>query len=183
VRLRWIFLIFSALLLAGPLRATEIMGQDDISPERLADYLLSRNPRAGDHRTRRLAAIYFQECRREGVRPLVAFAQMCQETGHLRFSGAVSRRQNNFCGLGCCRPGVAGERFPSVRIGVRAHVQHLKAYASPLPLRSRCVDRNRRWVALGSVPTVEGLTGRWAMDPHYGDSIVKLMKGIATRKP
>ena len=52
------------------------------------------------------------------------------ETGFLRFGGDVKKEQYNFAGLGATGNGASGNGFKSIRIGIRAQVQHLKAYAS-----------------------------------------------------
>ncbi|MDR2030497.1 MAG: glucosaminidase domain-containing protein [Puniceicoccales bacterium] len=179
---RFAVLVLALLLLPLTAMATDILGQDDVPPQAMEAYLLSRNPALNRRYVHHLVAIYRQECRREGVRPLVAFAQMCWETNHLRFTGTVNRRQNNFCGLGVTGNGVRGDKFAFVRQGVRAHVQHLKTYASPLPLHARSVDRRRRFVLPGSAPTIEELTGRWGMDKNYGHNIVRLMDAITGRR-
>ncbi len=68
------------------------------------------------------------EAIQEGVNPDLAFIQMCHETGFLRFDGTVDKSQNNYCGLGATGNGVKGSTFLDQKEGVRAHIQHLKAY-------------------------------------------------------
>ena len=65
---------------------------------------------------------------------------MCIETGFLRFGGDIKPEQNNFAGLGAIGGGSEAASFESARIGVRAHIQHLKAYASLEPLVQEVVD-------------------------------------------
>ena len=131
--------------------------------------------------------IYIEECETEGIRAEVAFCQAMKETGFLRYGGDVQISQYNFAGLGATG-GVPGNSFSSVREGVRAQVQHLKAYASIEPLKNPCVDpRYDRVTPKGCAPYVEWL-GRnenpygkgWATSPGYGysirdDYIAKLM--------
>jgi hypothetical protein len=62
-----------------------------------------------------------------------------------------------------------------MRAGVRVHVQHLKAYGTAEPTRRMCVDGRRRFVALGSAPLVNDLTGHWATDPDYGTKLCTLL--------
>ena len=71
-----------------------------------------------------------EEADAEGVRGEVVFEQAMLETGWLQFGGDASAGQFNFSGLGTTGGGVAGNSFPDVRTGIRAQVQHLKAYAS-----------------------------------------------------
>ncbi len=101
--------------------------------------------------------IYLEECEAEGVRAEVAFCQAMKETGFLRFGGDVDISQFNFAGLGATGNGVSGNSFSSVREGIRAQVQHLKAYASTEPLKNACVDPRFGYVRRGTAPYVEWL--------------------------
>ena len=122
-------------------------------------------------------AIVLQEAQAEGVRAEVVFAQAMKETGWLRFSGAVKAEQCNFCGLGAVNsaPGNAAS-FKDVRTGIRAQVQHLKAYASTDPLVQACVDPRFDLVKRGCAPLLEDLNGKWAVPGDgYGESIAKMI--------
>lgn len=50
-----------------------------------------------------------------------------------------------------------GNSYPDVRTGVRAQVQHLKAYATADPLAQECVDDRYEYVQKGSAPYVQWL--------------------------
>lgn len=151
------------------------MGLGAVDAPRLAAFLLASNPAADPADVRDLATLYVEEAAAEGVAHDVAFAQMCLETGFLRFGNLVTRDMNNFCGLGSIGPGKPGERFPSSRIGVRAHVQHLKGYATDAPLERELVDPRYRWIKYGSAPTVHGLAGTWAADKEYGTKLKAIL--------
>ena len=123
--------------------------------------------------------MYMEECNAEGVRAEVAFAQAMKETGFLRYRGDVHIEQFNFAGLGATGNGNPGNSFPTVRMGIRAQVQHLKAYATSEPLNQEVVDPRYSLVNKGSAPYVEWLgkhenpTGiGWATAWGYGNSIV-----------
>lgn len=120
--------------------------------------------------------ICYQEATSEGVDPAVLFCQAMHETGWLGFGGDVSPEQCNFGGLGATG-GVPGESFPDVRTGLKAQVQHLKAYACTLPiLHPPKVDNRFDLVQRGCAPCVEDLNGRWAVPGDgYGQAIVALM--------
>ena len=124
------------------------------------------------------ADIYIEECRTEGVRPEVAFAQMCLETGYLQYGGDVKREQFNFAGIGAIGNGAPGNSFADVRTGIRAQVQHLKAYASTEGLVNECVDPRYQYVNKGCAPTVGDLAGKWATDPNYGNKLVTIMNAF-----
>ena len=75
--------------------------------------------------------------------------------------------------------GVPGASFKSVQIGIRAQIQHLKAYASTGPPRRGLVDPRFGRVPRGSAPYVEDLSGTWAADPHYGAKIRSMLRSLA----
>ena len=133
---------------------------------------------------KQFAQIYVEECKAENIKPEVAFTQCMLETGWLTFKGDVSISQYNFAGLGATG-GVPGNSFRNIRIGIRAHIQHLKAYASKAPLNKKRVDPRFTYVTRGTCKYVEWLGiydnpygGGWAATPRYGYSIVKMIKGI-----
>jgi hypothetical protein len=151
------------------------MGSDGISATKMERFLLRHNGNVDHSSARRITCCYLQECQQEGIRPAVAFCQMCLETGFLTFPGSISREQNNFCSYGVSGSSHTGESFPDMRTGVRTHIQHLKAYATAEPTHRRCIDSRRRLVCLGSAPTVNDLTGRWNGDPNYGTRLSELI--------
>jgi hypothetical protein len=158
-------------------RAPEaIMGTGRVSGEQLAEFLETFNPGADKFFVRQLADIYVEEARREGVNHDAAFAQMCLETGYLRFGNLVTPEMNNFCGLGAIGPGQRGEYFPDPRTGVRAHIQHLKGYATKEPLNGELADPRYRWISYGSAPTIQGLAGTWAADKEYAHKIKAILE-------
>ena len=99
--------------------------------------------------------------------------------------GDASAGQFNFSGLGTTGGGVAGNSFPDVRTGIRAQVQHLKAYASSEDLNQACVDNRFQYVARESAPYVEWLGiqenpygGGWAAGRSYGYKLRSLLAGL-----
>jgi hypothetical protein len=154
------------------------MGKGLLDPEKMASFLIRSNDETDAVFIKALARYYVEEAAVEGVNHDVAFAQMCLETGFLRYGNLVTADMNNFCGLGAIGPGQPGESFPSPRIGVRAHIQHLKAYASEAPLRQDLVDPRYRWVRYGSSPLITGLAGTWAADKEYAVKINKILELI-----
>ncbi len=127
--------------------------------------------------------ILYDEAVAEGVRPEVVFAQSMLETGWLQFGGDVKASQCNFAGLGATGGGAKGATFKDVRTGLRAQVQHLKAYASTKALKNACVDPRFSLVKRGCATTVINLGQQenpqgygWASGKNYGSNIIKLMK-------
>jgi hypothetical protein len=158
-----------------PLR---ILGSGLVPADTLARFLREINPGLDKDQAEQLAAFYTEEAAAEGVNHDIAFAQMCLETGFLRYGGLVTPDMNNFCGLGAIGAAQRGERFPEPRIGVRAHIQHLKAYATDRPLNRELVDPRYRWVRYGSAPTINGLSGTWATDREYGNKIESILERL-----
>jgi len=155
-----------------------IMGKGVISPEVMIAFLLAANSSADKEFVENLVLFYFEESAAEGINHDTAFAQMCLETGYLSFTGLVSPEQNNFCGLGAIGPGQPGEWFPDPRTGVRAHIQHLKAYATDTPLKQDLVDPRYFFVSFGSSPAIRGLSGTWAADRLYADKIAGILERL-----
>ena len=134
--------------------------------------------------------IYYQEATAEGIRPEVAFAQMCNETGFLRYTGRVKIEQYNFAGLGAIDRDQSSNSFSSVREGIRAQIQHLKAYAVKNPtLKYPLVDGRFKYVTKGSAQYVEWLGTNenpnhygWATTPGYGYALRKNIEDILATK-
>jgi hypothetical protein len=132
--------------------------------------------------------IIIEEASAEGVRPDLVAAQIFKETGYLQFGGDVKISQCNFAGLGAVGNGAAGASFPDIRTGIRAQVQHLKAYAdSNATLTYACVDSRFEYVLKGSARYIEWLgikenpSGKgWATAKNYGYDLVSMLKVMKT---
>lgn len=154
-----------------------------VSPDRLMAFLRDRNEDL-DPRYRDIARLYKHYGEAWGVRWDYAFYQMLLETNYLKFRrgngrrGDVHEKQNNFAGIGATGGGVPGERFPDIKSGVHAQIQHLVAYsgervAEPVARRTRenqddIIAKSRR---LGRPVTFGDLARRWAADRRYAQSI------------
>ena len=157
---------------------TYIMGEGKINEEKLTLFFVNNSPWADMNFVRMLMRIYIEEAAIEGVNHDIAFIQMCLETGFLNYGGLVQPEWNNFCGLGAIGPEQPGLIFPDPRTGVRAHIQHLKAYGSEEPLNSELVDPRFRYVRRGSSLTIEGLAGTWAADRAYSVKLNNILKRL-----
>jgi len=154
-----------------------IMGHGNTSEVQLVAFLKQQNAEAlGLYPD--LAQLYREEGAVEGVNYDIAFCQMLLETNFLRFSGVLKPAQNNFGGLGGIGSGAEGATFTSARIGVRAQVQHLKAYASTEPVVQEIVDPRFRFVTRGVAPLLSQLSGRWEADLTYGDRILAIVRQL-----
>ena len=153
--------------------STKIMDTSKCKTEQMTKFLLQNNSNPNINCTvDELVRYYIEEGNIEGVRGDIAFAQSIIETGYFKFGGIVLPSQNNFCGLGALNGNGKGgaATFESPRIGIRAQIQHLKAYGSKNSLKLQCVDPRYNLVTKGIAPNVEDLAGRWAV-PGYDKNI------------
>lgn len=169
--------LLKSILQICPGQVDRIMGRGNTSEVQMMMFLKSNNESALAQFPD-IPKLYREEASTEGVNFDVAFSQMCVETNFLRFGGDVKPTQNNFASLGAVGGGAEGASFPSARIGVRAHIQHLKAYASTEPLVQELVDPRFNFVTRGIAPLVESLSGRWTADPQYGARIMAVLRRL-----
>ncbi|HQZ17765.1 MAG TPA: glucosaminidase domain-containing protein [Vicinamibacteria bacterium] len=169
------------------LPSVPVMGSARLSASQLVAWFTRRQPQpagiyGATEPVEALAAYFIDEGAREGVAGDVAFVQSIIETGWFRFSGSVPGWKNNFAGIGAVdgSPGDAAS-FPDARTGVRAQIQHLRAYADPSatsctipPLHAPCVDPRFALVTpKGRAPLWNQFGGGvWASSSTYGSDIV-----------
>lgn len=159
---------------------TPIQGESLLDAQQMWEFVVQHNPDF----PRELADHYYEVGKIYGIRGDIALCQAIIETGWFKFKDgtAVSPNQYNYCGLGVLKLGTKGLSFSSPRDGVTAQMQHLFAYAStaPLPKGEQKLDSRFGMVNRGSSKTWEGLSGKWAANPHYGDQILALYKKMTT---
>lgn len=133
------------------------------------------------------AQIVYEEAIAEGVKPEVVFTQCMKETAFLKYGGEVNPNQYNFAGIGATGS-VHGATFENVRMGIRAQVQHLKAYGSLDKLINQCVDPRFNLVSRGSAKYVEWLgkkenptSSGWATSKNYGHDIVNMINVLLNK--
>ena len=164
---------------------TSIAGTAKATVGQMTAYIKAKNP-AVPASVLNMIPLYLTEGAAEGIRGDVAFAQSCLETGNFGFAGsAVTLDQNNFCGMGVTSNGVKGNSFDSPQMGIRAQIQHLKAYANTEALNGACIDPRFQYVTRGCAEYVEWLgqqenpNGKgWATGAGYGEKILSILKAI-----
>ena len=164
---------------------TEIMGSAKATVEQMTSYIKSKNLNVPQS-VIDMIHLYLSEGEAEGVRGDIAFAQSCLETGNFTFDGsAVTIEQNNFCGMGVTSKGKKGASFETPQMGIRAQIQHLKAYATEEALKNKCVDTRYRYVVKGSAKYVEWLGQKenpqgkgWATGKGYGEKILTILENV-----
>lgn len=162
-----------------------ILAVGQLNENQLADHFLKHNPSARKNEIKKFAKIYIEEARAEGINSDVAFAQMCLETGYLTFGNLVQPEWHNYCGLGAMDAEHPGERFDTPQLGVRAHIQHLQAYATTeeVKLNKPLVDSRYNWVHKTKfIEDIFGLTGTWAMDPNYAAKLERILQEMEGQK-
>jgi hypothetical protein len=162
---------------ACPVAATEsvsIMGPALSTPERVLAWWGGR-PKPSRLRVSvaELVDLYYAEGTAEGVRPELAMAQAVHETGYF---ASTDTAINNYAGIGHPDGAGAGHRFKSPEVGVRAHVQLLRAYAE-----GNTTDFASERVAPRAgarAGTLVELAGTWATDPAYGAKVVAVLSAM-----
>lgn len=163
----------------------KIMGQARATADQMRAYIKKVNPSVPQS-VIDMVPLYLSEGAAEGVRGDIGFAQSCLETGNFAFTGsAVTLSQNNFAGMGVTKTGETGNSFLSAQVGIRAQIQHLKAYACDNDLCQPIEDPRFLYVRRGSAPYVEWLGiqenpthAGWAAGAGYGNKIINILNAI-----
>lgn len=160
-----------------------IMGGTDISKAAFKGFLLSQQSKYGFEYKLTCSLdewldYVYEESAIEGVRPDIVVAQAIKETGYFKFGGELTYKDNNFAGIGVTGTSGAKNSFATAREGIRAQVQHLKAYGSKDALVQACVDPRFNLVSRGSAPSLEELAGKWAY-PGYSTSQYSSLEAAA----
>ena len=164
---------------------TQITGAAQATADQMRAYVKAKNPVVAQS-VIDMIPLYLSEGATEGIRGDLAFAQSCLETGNFTFKGsAVTLDQNNFCGMGVTSNGMKGNSFDTPQNGIRAQIQHLKAYANTEPLVNPVIDPRFKYVPRGCAYCVEYLGiqenphGKgWAAGAGYGKKILAILEAI-----
>lgn len=135
--------------------------------------------------TAEFCKLFIEEGEFENIRGDIAFCQAMKETGWLKYGGQVLPEQNNYCGLGATNnsPVGKGAWFDTERLGVRAQIQHLQAYATKGTLSKPLIDPRYNLVTRGVAPYWTDLNGRWAVPgTNYGEEILDIYTGLLNIK-
>lgn len=153
-----------------------VMGQSDLTAEQIAGFFWVHQPPGSPCLTvsvEELSSYFAWHGNLENVRGDIAFAQSLVETGWFRYGGQVHCSQNNYGGM--------SSSFPDAETGVRAQIQHLRAYADPSatscsqpPLHTPCVDPTFKFVSpKGKAPNWNDMgNGNWAAAPDYAGKVL-----------
>ena len=150
-----------------------------LTATQLADFFLYNAQTRPRDELIEFAQLYIDEATTENINSDIAFAQMCHETGFLKFGGLVQPEWHNYCGLGAISPEQPGCQFETVQLGVRAHIQHIQAYATTedIPLNNELIDPRYSWVHKTKyAQTVAELAASWATNPAYAENLEGLLQ-------
>ncbi len=151
-----------------------ILGLAVVTPDRMCRFVQLHNANFSYE----VADAFYTIAARYGIRGDIMLCQAILETGWFKFMDgtAVTPDQYNFGGLGVTGAGATGNSYTSLEQGVTAMAQHLYAYACDceLPEGEELVDVRFGLVARGCATTWEALSGRWAMNPQYGQLILSI---------
>lgn len=165
-------------------REISIFGQAEATQAQAVAYIKANNSKLLISCTvEQLVAYYWEEAEREHVRPDLALCQALVETGVFGYGGDVHHSQNNFCGLGTTGGGVKGASFKTPQLGVRAHIQHLLAYAKKEKPSAAVIDpryelAHKLRLERGLIDKWYGLNGTWAMGSYYCEKIMARYVGL-----
>jgi hypothetical protein len=157
-----------------------IMEGGKLSRDAVVSYIISKGSAMNRQEINALVSLYFMEAQAEGVNHDIAIAQMCYATKFLTNRKLLDTR--NYGGLNTDL-GISvkyGGSHRNMEEGVRAHIQHLKGYASCELFKEKVDQRYDLLVKsgkLGTVQTLDGLFTAWAPgNPRiYGDEIKKIL--------
>ena len=168
-----------------------IAGEAVATAAQMAAYIKAKRPGV-EQSVIDMIPLYLSEGNVEGIAGDIAFAQSCVETGNFAFPAetcAVTLAQNNFAMMGVTATFAKGESFETPQLGIRAQIQHLKAYANDEPLAGDCVDPRFKYVSRGSAPYVEWLGQQenpkgkgWATAKGYGGRILAVLAEVRGTK-
>jgi len=148
-----------------------IISHGYVSKRGAISYIKSQNPSANYQSLNTLIDLYIEEAVFEGVNHDIAIAQMLYATNYLRNNVSSF----NYAGLSTVGTRGWDGRFPNMRTGVRAHIQHLKAYGSTQLPRNQIVDPRYHLIGgmKGKVKNISQLCELWSHNSNYKENLIK----------
>ena len=159
-----------------PGRSRNVNARGFVTQRGIAEYVRSQNSSVNQGTLNSLIETYIREAGSEGINHDIAIAQMLYATNNLN-----SQRMNTYNYGGLNPDGTSWNgSFRDMSEGVRAHIQHIKGYASTQPPGTQIVDPRYHLLAnlgyLGTVRTFDDLYRLWmGNSPSYGNSINRIL--------
>ncbi|MCL2210687.1 MAG: glucosaminidase domain-containing protein [Treponema sp.] len=166
------------------LRSRNVEGSGSLNKNGVVEYIKTQKPPLSGSEIEKIVQIYFDESAFENINHDIAIAQMLHASNFFKNNQRVSGF--NYSGL-IELPNWDGT-FSDMTEGVRAHIQHIKGYASKTLNRQKIVDpRYYLLVNLkyqGTVKTFDQLYERWtASSASYKQNIEKILNGLYQYSP
>jgi len=147
-----------------------VMGTGSTNPQRVIAYAARKRNSALSNTEIVIINEYFNEARYEGVNVDLAIAQMLYATDYFR-----NRERMATCNYG----GLSGASFQNWTIGVRAHIQHLKAYGRQRPNRELVDPRfSFAWDRGSPGITFDQVYPIWSQKPNYRQNIEEILRNL-----
>jgi hypothetical protein len=154
-----------------------IMGESFVTRDGAIAYARRKNPNLNRNDIT-IIDTYIREADIEGVNFDIAIAQMLYWTSFLTNQTRMGTK--NYAGFSST-PGWSG-RFNSISDGVRAHIQHLKFYASPGYRPANIIDPRYSVLVnkgyIGRIQTFGQLYRCWSENRYYGQNIENILDDL-----
>jgi hypothetical protein len=162
-------------------RSGLVEGRGSLGKNQIIAYIKRQNTSVNDALLNKLIDTYIEEAAFENINHDIAIAQMLYATSFLKGSKYVS--SHNYGGL-LELPSWNG-KFANMTEGVRAHIQHIKGYASTTMNNKQIVDPRYYLLInlkyLGTVKTFDQLYARWvspSASADYKKSVERILDGL-----
>jgi len=165
-------------------RSRNVEGAGSLNKSGVVEYIKSQKAPLSDSEIERIVQTYFDEAAFENINHDIAIAQMLHASNFLKNNQRVSGF--NYSGL-IELPNWNGN-FSSMTEGVRAHIQHIKGYASTTLNRQQIADPRYYLLVnlkyLGTVKTFDQLYEKWTASPaNYKQNIERILNGLYQYSP
>ena len=151
-----------------------LMEKGKLEKDTIVAFISSRNQEMPRWEIESIVSTYIKEAEAENINHDIAISQMCYATNFLKSQQRLVT--HNYAGLG-------DSKFDDRVTGIRAHIQHLKGYASFERPKGRIVDPRYEVLVSngiqGTVTTLEGMYLIWAPQSYdYGDKINTILNDM-----
>jgi len=165
-------------------RSRNVEGAGSLNRRGVVEYIKTQNNTFRESEIERIVDTYFAEAAFENINHDIVIAQMLHATNFLKNSQRVNG--HNYAGL-LELPNWDG-RFENMTTGIRAHIQHVKGYASTTMNRQQIVNPRHYLLVnlkyLGTVRTFDQLYERWTASPaSYKTNIERILDGLYQYSP
>jgi len=162
-------------------RSGFVEGKGSLNKNQIIAYIKKQNPSINADLLNKLIDTYLEEAASENINHDIAIAQMLYATNFLKNQRVSSHNYGGLIEL----PGWNG-KFANMTEGVRAHIQHIKGYASVTMNNTQIVDPRYYLLInlkyLGTVKTFDQLYAKWAANPvNYKKNIDKILDGLSKK--